>query len=474
MPSGLMGLNTALQALVASQQAINIVSHNIANVNTPGYSRQQPILAAEGAYTLPEAQRGSEAGQVGTGVRLVEVRRVADTFLANHVRLQSQQMGQWTAIQDTLQELEAILGEPSDVGLAAEIDSFWASWGDLAADPQNIALRSAVLEAGKRLASKFGSLTKQISISRQSLNHQISNTIEEINDIGQAIADLNVEIARIRGAQDTPGDLLDQRDILLDRLAELGNFVVAEEENGAVSVFLGGHHLVWQGQAATITTDASLDPANLTITWKDDASVVRATSGRLAGLVTARDEIIAGLQDDLDALAAAVVESVNGLHRSGFGLDGSTGLDFFTGSTAGHIALNPALDHTDKLATAGPSESDPTSPSGPGDGSIALQISLLVEAKVMDGDRATVNDYYRDTIGQLGAAAQNAARTVESARILVEHLNQRRQAVSGVSLDEETINLVQFERAYQAAARLVTVIDEMLDRLINQTGLVGR
>jgi len=467
MPSGLLGLDTALRALLASQQAIDVVSHNIANVNTPGYSRQQPVLAAERASMVPEASRGTQTSQVGGGVRLVEIRRVADRFLANQVRLQNHALGEWEAVYDGLQGLQAVVGEPSDVGLAAEMDAFWGSWSDLASDPQNTALRSALLESGRRLASKFQSLTEQLTIARQSINEQVAHAVQKVNELASGIATLNVEITRILGVGDTPNDLQDQRDRLLDELSTLINVGIAQEENGAISVFVRGHHIVWQSDAARIVTDAALDPGTLSIVWEDDSTSVDVSGGRLAGLVRAREDLIAGLQSDLDAMAAALASQVNALHRDGFGLDGTTGLDFFSGTTAGHLKLSEALDHTDKLATA-------AQPSAPGDGSIALQISLLADARVMEGGSASINDYYRKTVGRLGMAAEHARHGLESARILADHLEQRRQRLSGVSLDEETVNLVQYQRAYQAAARMISVIDEMLDRLINGTGRVGR
>ncbi len=461
--SGFLGLDIAIRSLLAHQQAMEVVSHNIANVNTPGYSRQEAVFTSEAASYSATSSHATSTG--GMGVRLSQIRRISSEFIGRQVRLAKHSYGEWTIVRDTLQQIEAIVSEPSESSLSAIMDEFWAAWRDLSVDPQSTALRANVSERGASLVSTLNTYSEQLTSARHSLNELINGTIQDVNDIAQEVAGLNVQIVRVLAVSDQANDLRDRRDLLLDTLSALVDITVAEEENGSINVFLGGHYLVMWAQAGELATVSSEDPTLPNIVFKATSEAVRLDGGKLAGIVEARDSVITDVLLSLDTIAETLVIQVNQVHAQGYGLDGVTGRDFFEGSSAADIALSSAVADLSHIATASADPTDPTV-GGPGDGSNATAIAQIADALVLNDGRATISDYYRSMVATLGLDAEHANQMAASSRVLVDHLEDRRQQVSGVSLDEETVALIRYQRAYQAAARLVSVINELLDDLI--------
>ncbi|TEU13132.1 MAG: flagellar hook-associated protein FlgK, partial [Anaerolineales bacterium] len=327
--TGFLGLDIALRSLMAHQQAMEIVSHNIANVNTPGYSRQRPVFTAEAAYYSAMSASAAQAGRMGMGVRLSQIRRMSADFITTQVRLEKHSYSKWAIIRDTLQQIEAIISEPSEGSLSAVMDEFWAAWRDLSVDPQSTALRANVYERGASLASTLNTYSEQLVSARRSFNLLINETVRDVNDIVQELAALNVQIVAVLAVGDQPNDLRDRRDLLLDTLAELVDVTVSEEENGATTVLLRGHHLVMGAVAGELATvSVAEDPTLLNIVFQDTSELVRIDGGKLAGIIEARDSVITDVLDDLDTIAATLVSQVNDVHAAGYGLDGVTGRDF--------------------------------------------------------------------------------------------------------------------------------------------------
>jgi len=474
MPSPFLGLNIAFRSLMAHQQAMEVVSHNVANVNTPGFSRQQPVFTVEGAYTAPEATRALIAGQVGMGVQVSQIRRLNQSFVNRSIWMEKQALGRWQVMSESLQHIEAIMPEPSDGGLATALDEFWGAWRDLSADPESMALRAAVYEQGARLADVIRTYSQQIAAYRQELNTQIQSYVQETNDIVKEIADLNDQIVRVLAVGDQPNDLYDQRDQLVDRLSELCSVTYSEEEGGTATILMGGHYLVMRAEAAVLEAVPSVgDPAVLEIQWVDRSVQVQPGGGKLGGILEARDEAISGVLASLDEIAVALINEVNAVHETGYGLDGSTGLSFFEGTSAATMRVSADVADLARLATAGEDPLNPGNPTGPGDGSIALALAQLADRKVLGGGTITIGDQYRMMVGQIGLQASHAQANLEASETMVAHLQDRRDQVSGVSLDEEAANMIRYQRAYQAAAKMITVVDDMIETLLNM-GLVGR
>jgi flagellar hook-associated protein 1 FlgK len=451
MTSTFLGLETALRGLLADQRSIDTTGHNIANASTPGYSRQVAELQATPAYPI------LPGGQLGTGVTVVQYKRIRDSFLDIQLRAQHMRQGSAQAQQSGLSQVEGALAEPSDNGLSALLGKYWAAWQNVANAPSDMATRQALAQSASALANGFNTLTAQLNTIQAQTSQAETLTIGQVNSIGSQIASLNASIqaAELAGAQ--PNDLLDQRDNLIDQLSSLGNITVAQSSGaagqlGAVDITFGGSALVTANTASTLTLPLG-----------------SVTSGQLAGM----DAVIAsiggtgGYIDQLNALASGLAAATNAQLAAGKDLHGNAGTPLFTvtsGSEAATIAVNP-------LVLAAPDLVAASTNGDPGDGSNAIAVADLQQSAIVGG--TTVDNAYSQLVTKIGADAQQAQSNLDNANSLVQSLTNRRQSVSGVSLDEEMTNLLAFQRGYQACARVMSAMDSMIDTLVNHTGIVG-
>ena len=454
------GLDVALQALSAQQQAIDVLNHNIANANTPGYSRQRINLLASPPYTVPTFADGQSKSQVGNGVQVGSIERLRDSFLDAQVRAETRSLGQAQVEQQTFDRLQAIFQEPSTTGLAARLNQFWASWQDLSATPGDRPARATLIQQTLGLTGLINQSYSRLVALRSDVAQLAALKVADINSATAQIAVLNGQIqqAQLNGAR--ANDLLDRRDALLDNLATKLKFSTVVNGDDTVSLFAGGQEMVNRTNARTLATSTD-SGGDLHVHWGDTGTDLNPGGGELQGAMDAANTLIPNQLAALDTLALQLRDEVNAIHTTGFDLSGNSGGDFFTGAGARDITVSGSIQaDPGALAAAG-------QPSAPGDGSVALAIAQLQH----DG---AIDDGYRQLIASLGIAARSNDDTVTNQRTLVDSLQQRRDAVSGVSLDEEAANLVKYQRAYQAAARVITATDEMLNTLINATGIVGR
>jgi len=463
MTSTFFGLNIALQGLMAQRMALDVSAHNVANANTDGYSRQEALMQATPPFTVPTANRLVEAGQLGTGVQVSQVRRLRDDFLDYQIRGQLSALGGWQTLQDTLSQIEALVNEPSDTGLAVALSNMWAAWQDLSANPDSYAARAVVVQSSSVLADALRTGSAQLSQLRDQVGQAITMKVSDMNTWLQQIASLNDQIVKVQAAGDQPNDLRDQRDLLLDRLAQAARITYQEQADGSVKVWLGSD---------SGNTDALLVEGSRSYPLGDSSGALTSTQeslvedGELKALLDCRDGALdpaaaGSLAYRWNALAATLIQEVNSRHTP----DGS--IPFFTGSGASDIAVNPDLVADPSQVQAGTG--------GPGDGSTALGIARLATTPVsIDGQMTTLGEWYNALVTRLGTDIEQAKAMTANQQSLVNHLKTNREALSGVSLDEEAANMVRYERAYQASARVMTAMDEMLDRIINGMGVVGR
>lgn len=446
-----VGLNSVTRALLAQQQAMDAVAHNVANVNTPGYSRQVVRLAA-----VAPGDTG-----VGNGVQIEGIERIRDMFVDFQMRAEAQAAGEYSARASSLQMAELALGEPGDTGLMAAMDGFFNSWRDLANSPGESASRSAVLQAGETLAFSARRLARTFTDIRTDANTRIASAVDEVNAIGREVAALNQRIIIVRATGDPAADLTDQRDLALDRLSHLADTRVMQHEDGHVDVFIGGRALV-QGNRVNEMVPVR-NPANndyIDLEWASDGAAVKVASGEIGGLLQQRDVDLPARLADLDTLITQIMTDVNTVHAAGFALDGvTTGLAFFTGTGITDIAVDGALAADLRLLAAG------SAAASPGDGSGATAIARLQEAANLTAGSETYGAFYTGVTTRLGVAVRDAKRLADSQALTMSHLEQLRQSVAGVNLDEEMVSMVQFQRGYQAASQVIQKINEMLDEL---------
>lgn len=472
------GVEIARRGLSAARHAMDVTGHNLANAATPGYSRQEPVLTPTAPYTPPTLQRPARPLQLGTGVQVETVRRVRDEFLDLQVRLAAGEKAYYEAERAALEQAEALFSEPGDYGIQAALAKFWDAWQELAENPTSLGVRAAVVGAGEQLASLFRRTREGlVALQKELVGDPEAGTVadtgtrlavaaEEANRILAELATLNREIVRVRSMEGaSPNDLLDRRDLLLDRLAALGP--VSWEEDGpaagVVSVDFFGVRVLDGTRALEEDAALTLDAAWLEEqyrAWLAGGGAAEQT-GRVGGLLAAYDAVGQTVAS-LDELASALAQAVNDLHRQGYTLSGSAGGDFFAAaSRADELAVVAELSADPSLVAAAATPS-------PGDGEQARAIAALRRTALATLGGRTADAAYQQLVGVLGAARRTAADQEQAVGLWAEQANAFREAVKGVSVDEELTRLMQYQFQYQAAARFLAVLDECLDTLVNR------
>jgi len=437
MTSAFFGLQTSLRGLLAQQQAIDVTGHNIANANTAGYSRQEAVLEPTPAYLIPANSVNNGSGaQLGSGVDVSSIQRVRDQFLDLQYRAQQMSLGDATARTTSLDQAQMAFNEPSDNGIQAQLSRFWDAWSAVANAPEDAGARAALVTGAQTLTSTFRAVSDQLTTVAQQAQDEydsITGPAGDVANMASQLAGLNRAIgdAVVRGQQ--PNDLMDQRDQLIDRLSQLGQVSVTDTGDDRLRIDFGGVTLV--------------DPSTPTgYTWPQTLTAPGGQLGALLDLASPTGPALT-YRSELDAVADDLVTSVNALHTS---------TPFFdpAGTTAASINV---------VATTATVQTGSTGASGAND--VAQAIAGL--------RGGTTDQMYQALVARVGVETQAAETAQSTAQSLSDAVDQRRQSVAGVSLDEEMMNLMRFQRGYQASARTMTTMDQMLDTLVNRTGTVG-
>ena len=465
MPTISSGISIALQAVLTHSQVLEITEHNIANASTRGYRRQSAILTTESPYSINGADHGLGAGQAGNGVTIDRIQRFNMAFFDGRYRAVSAEAQSWEAQSGILSQLESVLAENSDDGLIPKLDKFWSGWQALSNDPTNAGLRTVLLDNANSLAMGFNRRATQINQLRSDQNQLVASNVEEINALANQIAQLNGSISRVISVGEQPNDFLDKRDLALDRLAELTGAVSTEQKNGEMLVSVGGHVLVMGQDTFKLETRTSLtDTSVVDVYWSDNQKLDPA-SGELKGILEARDQVLVKQLTGLNTLSAGLIAQVNAIHVNGYGANNANGLNFFNGTDASSITVNAAVD-ANSIATS-------SAINQPGNNTIALQIAGLRNFKGMQAGTATLNEFYNSQVTDLAVTTKRASDNSYQHGLVVDALGNQRESVVGVSLDEEAANMAKAQKAYQAAARVLTAYDDLLDLVINRMGRVG-
>lgn len=524
MVSTFHGLETSKRAILTQSTALHTIGHNIANAATTGYSRQRVNLTNADPLYMPGFNRVHTPGQIGTGVQYSSVTRVRDSYLDMQYRRENQDYGYFSVYKATMDSIETIINEPSDNGVSAVMDKFWNSLEVLNRDPNLLSARVDFIGSAKNLADTFNKIGTSLNTLEQDIAANTTIKLNQANNLLDGIAQLNETIRRIEILGDNANDYRDQRDVLIDELSKLVDVQYAEDANGMVSIFSGGVQIV-AGVQVTNLTDA--DVPNITggeiAGYKkslEDIQLVRSQLNALVdtlvngeieitlpngymvpkgGLVIKEkvgDDVIEVTYPEGTVLPndkKIVVDGFNGLHKLGYSINdpAETGIAFFVTSdnagpfTIDNLKVNPdILADTNKVAASGKYELNPDNPDEMiairGNSVIAFALASLRDAKfeypvsLTNLSTGTTDDYFRAFVSDLGTRTDIAITNYERSGNLVDNVEIRRQSVSGVSIDEELTEMLRFQHAYNAAARNMTTVDEMLDRIINGMGIVGR
>lgn len=466
------GLNTAYTALVAARQGLDVVGQNIANASTDGYTRQRVNTSAIGSV----AQVGplSTRFSVGQGVSVDGIARLGNTFLDARARTASAASGYWDARSSAMTTLEGTLQEPGSNGISASLQKFWAAWSDMGNNAGKPAPAAVLLSQANALAAQVATGYQQIDAQWSSVRQETEGNVTALNDAGRQIADLNARIRTTVASGAPANEMIDQRTTLAATVAKLAGGIVRESPDGTVEVLIGGNALV----SGTIFNEVKLggsylmagagaDPVQLEWASRPGSPIALdggAIAGGLAVLAPADGSGTGGALAEAAAsyntFATQLAGQVNAIHSTGAIADGTTGHDFF----ALDATLPPALG----LKVTPTDVSGISTGTGGLDGSIADKIAQIGLAA------GSPDSLWSTIVSGIGAASKSAGQQSSIADLTTTTAVGAQLSNSSVDLDEENMNMLTYQRAYQGAARVMTAVDELLDTLINHTGLVGR
>ena len=608
---------------MAHTDAITTAGHNISNANTEGYSRQRVQLKEFDPLYKPDLERAERAGMIGQGMDSQSINRVRDELLDQRITEQQHSESYWETRSKYYTMIEQIYNEPNDVSIRSNMDKFWEGWQELSVHPESQAARQAVVTRGESLADSIKTKWEALMGVGNLINGDIEATVKQVNDYTRQIASLNAEIVRSRGMGDNPNDLLDRRDLLVDKLSKIINITSDRRDSDEFMVHLDGHVLVQGGVARSFDLETVVDNNGYDkLVWKDTGNDAVIKGGTLGALIELRDVDIRSEVQSLNTMTMNFSDLVNDIHRNGYGANNVTGLDFFTQHSfvenvngnydrdgdgtldhsyifrfTGTTKLNPQeqiglegvmtlsgpggnvqvayhptdtvetvinrindsngevkayLDRNNNLVLKGTTASAVENPDfvirhvedsgffltgytgilqasgaagaydyaqadavqalagaqfavspvlnpagyievnqalkndvmsvaaaykdnsgnvNAGDGRAAVEIAAIRNTKVMIGHERTFDDYFADSVTNVGLKGEQAENMHLSHSAVMEDLRSLRDSISGVNIDEELADIIKFQHGYNAAAKFVTVWDSLLDTIINRLGV---
>ncbi len=547
-----MGINDIMSiargALSANQTALNVTSNNISNVNTPGYSRQRVVFG-----TGPSVQEGSNV--LGTGVVVEGVERVYDRFVNALIIEAKETLSRHTASRESLNRLESIFSDTQGNGLDAILQNFFNGLEDVSNDPESYAARSVLLANANVLSDKIRSLDTRAKAELFNVDTQISASVDNINTLAGRIGELNGKILQVEIQGQHANELRDERTRLVEELAGETDITVIEDDSGNIDILIARGNSLIAGTSVTELTMSSADVNNkgareILIGGQNISSSI--SSGRLKGLLDVRSGLSTETIEKLELLAATITKEFNILHRQGYGLDASTGLDLFnaltpfesinannTGdavvsssiydlnlvtlddyeirfsspttfniyNTTKGTTVSSAVTYTSgsdidfdgirmvisdttfgpksgdsftvsttknasrlmsvSLTDAGKFAASKSSLMLPGDNTNVLDMTDLEDAKILSSSTASFSDYFRSMVSDIGSASYHASINVDGQEIVVNNLESYRESITSVSMDEEGVNLIKFQHAYEAAARVISTVDSLYETILS-------
>ena len=623
MGSTFSGIELGKRSIMAHTDAITTAGHNISNANTEGYSRQRVQLKEFDPLYKPDLERAERAGMIGQGMDSQSINRVRDELLDQRITEQQHSESYWETRSKYYTMIEQIYNEPDDVSIRSNMDKFWEGWQELSVHPESQAARQAVVTRGESLADSIKTKWEALMGVGNLINGDIEATVKQVNDYTRQIASLNAEIVRSRGMGDNPNDLLDRRDLLVDKLSKIINITSDMRDSDEFMVHLDGHVLVQGGVARSFDLETVVDNNGYDkLVWKDTGNEAVIKGGTLSALIELRDVDIRSEVQSLNTMTMNFSDLVNDIHRNGYGANNVTGLDFFTQHSfvenvngnydrdgdgtldhsyifrfTGTTKLNPQeqiglegvmtlsgsggnvqvayhptdtvetvinrindsngevkayLDRNNNLVLKGTTASAVENPDfvirhvedsgffltgytgilqasgaagaydyaqadavqalagaqfavspvlnpagyievnqalkndvmsvaaaykdnsgnvNAGDGRAAVEIAAIRNTKVMIGHERTFDDYFADSVTNVGLKGEQAENMHLSHSAVMEDLRSLRDSISGVNIDEELADIIKFQHGYNAAAKFVTVWDSLLDTIINRLGV---
>jgi flagellar hook-associated protein 1 FlgK len=462
---GLFGtLNLGARSLQTQQQGVEVAGHNLANASNTAYARQR--LEIQTSTPLL-----TSIGSVGTGADAVAISQLRDTLLDQQIQgetsvtsfLQSQQTALQYAqsgIGEQLQGSTSTGGVGSTGGLATDLSGLFNSFQDLSTSPSSLTSRQAVISQAQQLTAQFNQLDQRLTAINGQLNQSVQTDVASANQLLSDIAGLNNQIAGAEAGTGAANDLRDLRQQKIEALSQLVNVQSSADSNGDVNLSVGGQLLVSGGSVQDTLQSYDSGGGQLLVRTASAGAPLTLTGGSIAGTIDARDGALKSLQDGVNHLASQLISQVNTAYRTGYDLNGNTGADFFTGTKASDIGVNAALAND-------PSALQASGVAGAaGNNQVVLALAQMANTSQAGLGNQTFAQSYNGTITGLGTALNSVNSQLDDQTAVQSMMQNQRDSVSGVSIDDEMTNLVMFQRAFQASAHLVSVVDQMLSTVV--------
>lgn len=473
-------LNIMREAMMAQQNGMQVTSHNIANADTPGYTRQTLILESNPVLF------GNRL-KLGLGVRAAEVVQAFDRFTTERIQQRTSALSEFESKKSVLDFLQAIFNEGDGSGLTQSLEEFWNAWEDLSNNPGGLLERSILLKKATTLSERFRFLYNRLIQMKNEMSGNLNIGLQELNTLTDEVASLNGKIVAAEVAGTGANDLRDQRNTLIEKISQFTDIHTLEMANGSVMVITASGMALVDG-----VQSFSLLQTGEEIHWNETASDIRdrLSGGKIGTWLDMRDEILPQYMANLDELAGTLIYQVNQLHFDGYALDGSTGKTFFVpnpgddygagipalsfSGAAGAIALSSDVEGIPQNIAAG------SAAGGSGNNENALAI-LGLQDQVVDIRKwiyergslpsnqvlsLTQDEYYTILVGDMGLLAEEIDQGRDFEESLINQLNEVRDSISGVNLDEEMVNLMKYQHAFVAASKVIAISDEMMRTLM--------
>ena len=460
-------LNLGARALTAEQVGVEVTGQNLANASNPAYARQ--TVQFQTSTPTP-----SSIGMEGTGVEAVSIQQVRNQLLDGQIQSESSVGGYWNSQQTALQNAQTQLNEFLNLnstsgtsgattgtqGLSSQLNNLFNAFQSVATSPTDPSARLSLVDSAQTLASTFNQTSQNLSTLNGLLNTSVGNDVSSANQLLSDIAGINGQIAKATASGGNANDLVDSREQDLENLANLVNIQTTSNSDGTVSVSIAGQELVTGNKLSDTLATYDSGGGNLLVQTATSATPLTLSGGSIQGTIDARDGTLAALRNNLDTMASSLITQVNGIYKKGYNLNGNSGADFFTGSDAATIGVNPTVvNDPSQIQASGVANAG-------GDNSVALQLAQLGQQPIAALNNQTLSGAYAQDVQSFGNALSNANDQVTNYNSVNTMLLNQRDSVSGVSLEEETTNLITYQKAYECSAKLISTVDEMLQTVV--------
>lgn len=448
-------LEMGRRGITVSQAKMSVTGNNIANINTKGYTRQR--VEAKSSTPLQSMDLNFESGVVADSVR-----RMRDTFYDLQMRTENPSLARWDEESHQLGQVEAILNEPNAMGLSNQLNVFFKSWEDLATNPQDQSVRSVVRDSANSLNYTFNRIGNDLSNLSDELSDKIDDTTLEINFLIKEIADATKSIRSQHRDSEELSTMNDRRDLSLDKLSKLIDVSYEEKDDGNLIVYCNGIVVAQGTDYNQLQTKENQETHKTDLYWRNETTKAVINNGKMKGLLNTRDKTIPELEDKLNQVVKSLVENVNSVHNSNFNLEGTAGGDFFdsSGVTLNTIKISSIIQNDVKFIAAS------ANAGALGNGNGALAMSEIADSNLMNNSTESIGEFYNRIVVETGTYKNEADRLHDAEKVFVNQLENKRNEVTEVDLDEELGNMIKFQQSYGAAAKVISSADKMMQQIL--------